>query len=245
MKEKEQIIIFCDGASKGNPGPGGWGAIIASGSEVCELGGYEKHTTNNRMELMAALEALKVAYGFKKNSAVPVMVYTDSSYVINGITSWVHSWQRNNWKTKEKKEVLNQDLWKPLADIAEDFDGSITWQYVGGHVGIAGNERVDAIASEFALGKKVYLYNGKADGYLIDIKNISFDSTKQKEKSDSRSRSKLKAYSYISEVGGVVQVHKQWEECQARVRGKAARYRKSLSKEDEIKIIKEFSVKKT
>ncbi|HEV8666521.1 MAG TPA: ribonuclease HI [Candidatus Paceibacterota bacterium] len=238
---KEKIIIFCDGASKGNPGPGGWGAIVAAGNSIYELGGFEKHTTNNRMELMAAVEALQKA---RELSNGEVTVYTDSSYVINGITKWVKGWQRNGWLTQEKKPVLNQDLWEPLVKAAENFDATIVWQYVGGHVGIEGNERVDSIASDFALGEKVELYNGPLNGYLVNVKNITFDKTLVKQKSASKERSKLKAYSYVSVVGGVIEKHKTWAECEARVKSKAARFKKALSEEDEAAIVKEFSVKK-
>ncbi len=221
---KEKIIIFCDGASKGNPGPGGWGAIVAAGKHIQELGGFEAHTTNNRMELRAALEALQKA---RELSNGEVAVYTDSSYVINGITKWVKGWQRNGWLTQEKKPVLNKDLWEPLVEAVENFDSVINWEYVGGHVGIEGNERVDSIASDLALGKHVDLYVGPINGYLIDVKNIKFDKTLVKAKSDTKARSKLKAYSYVSVVGGVIEKHKTWAECEARVRGKAARLQKS------------------
>ncbi len=237
----ESIIIFCDGASKGNPGPGGWGAIVAAGSHIQELGGFEAHTTNNRMELRAAVEALREARMLSNGA---VTVYTDSSYVINGITKWVKGWQSNGWKTQEKKPVLNQDLWEPLVAAAENFETIINWEYVGGHVGIEGNERVDSIASDLALGKKVDLYAGPLNGYLIDVKNIKFDKTLVKAKSDTKARSKLKAYSYVSVVGGVIVKHKTWAECEARVKGKAARFKKALSAEDEAEIVNEFSKKK-
>jgi len=238
---KEKIIIFCDGASKGNPGPGGWGAIVAAGKHIQELGGFEAHTTNNRMELRAALEALQEA---RLMSNGEVTVYTDSSYVINGITKWVRGWQRNGWKTQEKKPVLNQDLWEPLVAAVENFDTTIVWEYVGGHVGIEGNERVDSIASDLALGKHVDLYVGPLNGYLVDVQNIKFDKTLVKAKSDTKARSKLKAYSYVSVVGGVIEKHKTWAQCEARVKGKAARFKKSLSQEDEAEIVKEFLKKK-
>lgn len=238
---KESITIFCDGASKGNPGPGGWGAIVAAGKHIQELGGFEAHTTNNRMELRAAVEALREA---RMLSNGEVTVYTDSSYVINGITKWVKGWQRNGWLTQEKKPVLNKDLWEPLVEAVENFDSVINWEYIGGHVGIEGNERVDSIASDLALGKKVELYVGPANGYLVDVKNISFDKTLVKAKSDSKTRSKLKAYSYVSVVGGVIIKHKSWAECEQRVKGKAARFKKTLSEEDEAEIVKDFSKKK-
>jgi ribonuclease HI len=239
--EKESIIIFCDGASKGNPGRGGWGAIVAAGNSIHELGGAEANTTNNRMELKAAVEALKKAREVSNGS---VTVYTDSSYVINGITKWVKGWQRNGWLTQEKKPVLNQDLWEPLVEAAENFDSVINWEYVGGHVGIEGNERVDSIASDLALGKQVDLYTGPIDGYLVDVKNINFDKTLVKQKSETKARSKLKAYSYVSVIGGVIVKHKTWAECEQRVKGKAARFKKALSAEDEAAIVKDFLSKK-
>jgi ribonuclease HI len=232
------IIIFCDGASKGNPGPGGWGAIVTNGIEVHELGGFETHTTNNRMELKAALEALTKAYMLGNDA---VTAYTDSNYVINGVTKWVHGWQNNGWLTKDKKRVMNQDLWEPLLKAAEVFDTAIVWEYVGGHVGVAGNERVDTIASDFALGKKVELYAGPISGYKVDIANINFDTALVKTKSVSKERSKAKAFSYVSKVDGKVMTHKTWAECEARVKGKTARFKKALSQEDEANIIKEFS----
>jgi ribonuclease HI len=238
---KEKIIIFCDGASKGNPGPGGWGAIVAAGNSIHELGGFAAHTTNNQMELKAAVEALQKA---REVSNGEVTVYTDSSYVINGITKWVKGWQHNGWLTQEKKPVLNKDLWEPLVKAVENFEEKITWEYVGGHVGIEGNERVDSIASDLALGKKVDLYTGPANGYLVDVKNIQFDKQMVKAKSDTKARSKLKAYSYVSVIAGVIVKHKTWAECEQRVKGKAARFKKSLSEEDETAITKEFLSKK-
>ncbi len=233
-----EITIFCDGASKGNPGTGGWGAIVTNGEVIEELGGFEANTTNNRMELKAALEALTKARMLGNGA---VTAYTDSNYVINGITKWVHGWQRNGWVTKDKKRVMNQDLWEPLLKAIEAFDTSIVWEYVGGHVGVAGNERVDTIASDFAIGKKVQLYAGPVSGYGIDVSNIDFDAALVKTKSATKERSKSKAYSYISKVDGKVLVHKTWAECEARVKGKTARFKKSLSQEDEANIIKEFS----
>lgn len=193
------------------------------------------------MELKAAVEALQKA---RELSNGEVTVYTDSSYVINGITKWVKGWQRNGWLTQEKKPVLNKDLWEPLVGAVENFEEKINWEYVGGHVGIEGNERADSIASDFALGLKPDLYTGPLNGYLIDVKDIRFDKNLVKAKSDTKARSKLKAYSYVSVVGGVVVKHKTWAECEARVRGLAARYKKALSAEDEMNIIKEFSKKK-
>jgi len=232
----KQIVIFCDGASKGNPGSGGWGALCVVDGFVTELGGAVADTTNNRMELKASIEALKKI----SDKDGEVVLYTDSSYVINGITKWVHGWKMRNWKTKEKEDVLNQDLWRELVSLVETRKEKINWNYVGGHIGIAGNERVDEIASLFAQGKNVSLFSGKLVDYKIDVLNVSYDENTKKEKSVSRSRSNAKAYSYISEVGGEVMVHKTWAECEARVKGVKARFKKALSETEEKAIVEDF-----
>lgn len=239
-KHMEEILIFCDGASKGNPGPGGWGAVVVRGGNVAELGGRAARTTNNRMELTAALQALQHA---APQANAPVVVHTDSSYVINGITKWVHGWQHNGWQTKEKKDVLNKDLWEPLAAAVAACAHGVAWEHVGGHVGIKGNERVDAIASDFAEDKKVSLYRGPLENYGIAITDLSHDTALKEAKSSSRTRGKAKAHSYVSEVGGVIEVHRTWPECAARVRGKAARFKKAVSPEEEAQIIESFSKK--
>jgi len=234
----EEILIFCDGASKGNPGPGGWGAIVARAGHVAELGGKESRTTNNRMELTAALRALEHAV---PQANAPIVVHTDSSYVINGITKWVHGWRNNGWVTKEKKDVLNKDLWEPLAAAVAACEHGVAWEHVGGHVGIKGNERVDTIASDFAEDKKVTLYRGPLGEYGLDIRDLSHDTALAAAKSSSGARSKAKAYSYISEVGGVIEVHHTWAECSARVRGRKARFKKATSAAEEAETIERFS----
>ena len=232
------ITIYTDGASKGNPGPGGWGAIVVNSRNAEELGGREAHTTNNRMEMKAALEALRFA---SKLPSAPITVHTDSSYLINGVTKWVKGWAARDWKTAEKKDVLNKDLWQELLALSGTFDEPIVWHYVSGHVGIAGNERADAIASSFALGEKVSLHSGAREKYAVDVHDASHDAAKQKSKSASRARSRGTAYSYVSSVGGIVMVHKTWRECEARVKGKAARFKKALSADEERCIVEEFS----
>lgn len=234
----DEITIYTDGASKGNPGRGGWGALVANADTVCELGGHEPHTTNNRMELMAAIEALRYAATLP---AQPIALHTDSSYVINGITKWVKGWQSRGWITKEKKEVLNQDLWQALVDAVQSCEGKVDWRYVGGHIGVVGNERVDQIASDFAVGERVDLYCGSRAGYAIDITVTLHNEEKKEKKAATKSRSSAKAYSYISKVNGSVLVHKTWGECEARVRGKQARFKKATSAAEEAAIIKDFS----
>jgi ribonuclease HI len=223
-----KTTIFTDGASRGNPGRGGWGSVVIENDMVTELGGREDNTTNNRMELTAAIEGLRAVKGDDQ-----ITLNTDSSYVINGITKWVHGWQKNGWMTKAKEEVMNRDLWEELARFKKD----ITWNYVGGHSGVVGNERCDTIATSFADGEPTDLYKGSLANY--PIKGI-FDLSQIKEKVSKKSHSKAQAYSYVSLVGGKIETHATWAECKKRVNGIKARFKKAVSLDDEKKIIEEF-----
>ena len=156
------ITIYTDGSSRGNPGPGGWGAIVMDEARVVELGGREEHTTNNRMELMGAIKALEFAGTLDH---LPVELYTDSEYVMKGMTEWVSGWQKRNWKTASKKAVLNQDLWLELLRAAEGKE--IAWKYVAGHSGHGPNERCDEIATSFADDMALSLYHGARGDYRL------------------------------------------------------------------------------
>ena len=238
---KENIIIFTDGSSLGNPGPGGWGAIVVEKETVFELGGREKHTTNNRMELTAAIEALHSI----KNKSGDAVVYTDSSYVIRGITQWISDWKKRDWMTKAKKPVENRDLWEKLDLLASERIslGTLSWKHVGGHVGIAGNERADEIATSYAQGNKIKLYHGPFVNYGHDIKNTVASGKKVRTRSASRARSRIKAYSYLSLVNGLLRKHITWEECEKRVKGvRGVKFKKAISKEDEKNIRAEWGV---
>ena len=133
------VEIFTDGACKGNPGPGGWGAIVRAGAREKEMSGGEPLTTNNRMELMAAIRALQAL-----TRPCAIIVHTDSIYVRDGITKWVHGWRRNGWKTADRKPVKNVDLWQRLEAAAAPH--SVAWNWVRGHSGHPENERADALA---------------------------------------------------------------------------------------------------
>jgi len=145
--------IYTDGACSGNPGPGGWAAVIqfADGAQH-ELGGYVAQTTNNRMELQAAIEALKALKELLPSAEASL--HTDSEYVKNGITKWLPNWKRRDWKTAQGKTVLNQDLWESLDRLNST---RIQWHYVRGHSGHPGNDRADAIARAFSLGQPISL----------------------------------------------------------------------------------------
>jgi ribonuclease HI len=134
------VEIYTDGACRGNPGPGGWGVILRAGSVEKELFGGETETTNNRMELTAAIRALEALRRHCR-----VQLYTDSQYVRNGITQWMKDWKRRGWKTADRKPVKNQDLWERLDELAQGHD--VTWHWVKGHAGHPENERADALAN--------------------------------------------------------------------------------------------------
>lgn len=160
------ITIYTDGSARGNPGPGGWGAIISNEERVAELGGDESHTTNNRMEITAAIRAVEfAAENFPPDS--PMQVYTDSEYLMKGITLWIQNWQKKGWKTAGKKAVLNKDLWQELLIVTEEKE--IDWKYVAGHAGHEANERCDEIATAFADGMETTLYNGDRSSYGIKL----------------------------------------------------------------------------
>ena len=144
-----EVVIYTDGACKGNPGPGGWGVLLRSGAVEKELCGGELGTTNNRMELMAVIEALSA---LKRPCAVTL--YLDSEYVRKGITEWIGGWKRRGWKTADNKPVKNDDLWRTLEAMAAQHD--VDWRWVKGHSGDPGNERADGLANrgvEMALGR--------------------------------------------------------------------------------------------
>ena len=139
-----RVELFTDGACKGNPGPGGWGALLRMGEHEKELSGGEAETTNNRMEMTAVLRGLEAL-----TRPCSIDLYTDSKYVIDGITKWVDGWVRRGWKTAGKKPVRNEDLWRAL--MAESDRHDIRWHWVKGHSGHAENERVDQLASDAAI----------------------------------------------------------------------------------------------
>ncbi len=140
MESDSLIKIYTDGACSGNPGPGGWGVFIENSGNVTELSGRDENTTNNRMELKAVIEALKF---FTINSELTI--HTDSKYVMDGASRWIINWKKNNWKTAQKKDVKNKDLWIELDNLLNYHN--VSWVWVKGHDGIYGNERADYLAT--------------------------------------------------------------------------------------------------
>lgn len=238
MKETT-ATIFTDGASRGNPGPGGWGSVVVRGSgaqaHVTERGGSERETTNNRMEISAAIGGLEAV-----PEGAQALVYTDSMYLIDGVTKWVKGWKRNGWQTRAKEDVLNRDLWETLDALASAR--RVRWEYVGGHVGVRGNERCDEIATGFADDGGAELYDGPLSGYSIpEVLDVSHDEVRAAAKESGSSHSRAKAYSYVSMVDRKIETHATWAECEARVkRVRGARYKKALNPADEARIKREF-----
>ena len=139
MERKSLVEIYCDGACSGNPGPGGYGAILKYDGQVKEISGCEGQTTNNRMEMMAVIEALRLMKGASR-----IRVITDSTYLVKGMTEWIQGWKRRNWVNSQKRPVLNRDLWETLLDLSGPHD--IEWTWVKGHAGHRENERCDELA---------------------------------------------------------------------------------------------------
>lgn len=255
--------IYTDGSSRGNPGRGGYGALCIYPNShgemlVKEIGGRETLTTNNRMEIMAAIQALEFMQGFYAPvHEMQIHLHSDSAYMLQGIEKWIHGWKRNNWITSTKEPVKNEDLWKRLdaAIVALHEEGvKVVWHKVKGHAGHAGNERCDEIATGFADNDSAAmgsLCEGKISGYdlaeeilnsRLKTKDSGAGAGKSGTKSSSKSSGKGKpAYSYVSYVDGALHIDKTWADCERRVKGKSgAKFKKSISASDEAHISAEF-----
>lgn len=141
--ENSEVIVYTDGGCSGNPGPGGWGCVVIDSGKSHEYSGGEKQTTNNRMELTAAISALQAVSDNSSWASRKVTVFSDSQYVKNGITSWINNWKKNGWKTAAKKPVLNQDLWMKLDSLYSRLN--VEWKWVKGHAGVEYNEVCDSL----------------------------------------------------------------------------------------------------
>lgn len=233
----EGLLIFSDGACSGNPGPGGWACVIASPEgKVRELAGHEEQTTNNRMELQAAIEALIAT----KNREEKVFLFTDSTYLIQGITEWIWGWRSKGWVTAEGKEVLNRDMWEQLSRLVGARKGKIDWLYSRGHVGTPGNERCDELAVAYSQKKYVSLYNGSLLKYPVEIYQLPEDTSLPPRRTTEK---KAPAYSYLSLIGRQVIRHKDWASCERRVKGQSgAKFKKAATAGDEKEILKSWNL---
>jgi len=233
------IIIFSDGACSGNPGPGGWGSVVVTpDTQIIELGGGEAATTNNRMEISGALRALQRVADIE----APVHLYTDSTYLIRGITQWIWGWKRKDWKTAEGAEVQNRDLWETLLRVvsARKAGSKIDWKYVRGHMGNPGNERCDEIAVAFSQRRTPSLYQGDLKNYSVNILDLPEPEALPEMRPKTE---KQAAFSYLSIVDGQPYRHKDWASCERRVKGKSgARFKKAMSAANEAEILSSWGV---
>lgn len=239
-KDLESVVMFTDGACSGNPGPGGWAAIVVyPEGHVVELGGGDASTTNNQMEMLAVIKGLESA----KSANQPIVVYTDSTYVIRGITQWVWGWRQRGWLTAEGQPVANRELWEELVRLtsARTRLGGIDWRYVRGHTGVPGNERVDEIAVAYTKGQRANLYRGPLLKYPVAIHDLP-DNTELPEMRPKQA--KQAAHCYLSLVDGVPMRHATWAECERRVKGRSgARFKKALSEADATEILRGWGVR--
>lgn len=242
---KKNIIIYCDGACSGNPGPGGWGSIVAYEDCVSELGGGNRQTTNNRMEMTGVIEAFNFCLQNKNNiHTQSILVFTDSVYVIKGITQWIFGWKKRGWKNAENQEISNQDLWMELdktVQLLKNNNFEIKWNFVKGHSGVEGNERCDVIAVAYSKNEYINLYNGTSSDYLFDIEQLPETRPLPEFKNKTPDPNAPKAW-YISLVNGVFSQHKTWAECEALVKGRAAKFKKVSSEQEEATIKKSWGV---
>jgi ribonuclease HI len=237
-------IIFTDGACIGNPGPGGWAFVLkTSKGHIIEQGGAASATTNNRMELNAIIQAL-VTLDARGEETKSIAINTDSQYAINGITKWVRNWKIKDWVNGGGEEVKNRDLWEKLDEIVSKIkkNSKMSWQYVRGHVGIAGNERCDEIALASAEGRSSQLFEGDARNYSVDLLNIK--PTKAAPAKSKMGRGK-NVY-YLSYYGGDIFRDKTWAECEGRVKGRSGvKFKKVSSEQEERQVLESWGVKKS
>lgn len=239
---KDGILIFTDGACSGNPGPGGFGAIVINpfNKKVFELGNSDSATTNNKMEMLAVIRSLEVLNDFENQ----IYIITDSTYVIRGITQWIWGWKKRSWQTSEGKDVSNKELWLRLDALVQKRKSKnqlVQWKHVRGHQGVPGNERCDEIAVCFTKRQYVDLYEGSLSDYSIDVYNLPSDMSLPKM-SDKKSGVKLPV-TYLSYVNGVLKKHDTWPECEANVKGRSgAKFKKIKNKEEELEVLKSWGL---
>ena len=246
---KKELIIYTDGASRGNPGPGGWAAVILAGDVCMEIAGNATRATNNQMELAGVEAVLSDSGALSWDGGITL--YSDSMYVINGLTKWAKGWERNGWITSTKTPVENKSQWQNLLVLMKEYGSRISIEKVKGHAGDLYNERCDELAVAAALGKNPVLFSGSAKNYksFLDENGYSASSVKAtaaKGNSASKSTSENKgkvAYSYVSMVNGIVHADKTWAACEKRVKGvKGAKYKKVFSKAEETELMQDYTL---
>lgn len=244
------LAVYSDGACSGNPGPGGFGAIVLlPGRRVIELGGGESSTTNNQMELTGVIQGLNlIASEFTVGPANynKIFVFTDSVYVIRGITQWIFGWMRSGWKNQQGEQVANKDLWLQLFEVVNELKRkkiSLDWNYVRGHVGVHGNERCDVIAVSYSKGQFIDLFNGSAENYRFDITEFPLTEPIPEMKPRIAPDPNKKSW-YIVLNGTQKLVFTTWKECEAAVKGRSGvKFKKVASAEEEKAILQQWGYK--
>ena len=236
------LALFTDGACSGNPGPGGWACVLAGPEgRVRELAGREDRTTNNRMELTAAIEGLRACRGLPGT----LLVHTDSTYVIGGITEWIAGWKRRGWRTAEGQPVKNEDLWRTLDALAvERGRGGLEWRWVRGHSGHDANERCDELAVSYSRGAPLPLWAGPIAQYPHGSLLPSDETAvpPQRGSRDPRAPAAGPAV-YLSYVDGRLERHGAWRDCESRVKGRrGARFKKVTSAAEEQAVLKAWGL---
>jgi len=234
----KSIVVYSDGACSGNPGPGGWGSIILyPEGQIRELGGKLNPTTNNQMEISGALKALEVLADRDEE----IVVFTDSTYLIRGITQWIWGWKKKGWKNAEGQDVSNRDLWEKLSRVVSQRKaGKIEWRYIRGHTGNPGNERCDEIAVAMTHGRWIDLYQGPLIGYSVAVHDFPPDLPLPEMRPKTE---KKVAHSYLSNLNGQVVRHTDWASCERRVKGKSgAKFKKAGTAQDELSILKDWGL---
>ncbi|MEI6603509.1 MAG: ribonuclease HI [Clostridia bacterium] len=217
------LRLITDGACEGNPGPGGWAAILVHETEVEELGGFESQTTNNRMELRAAIEGLR-----RVSHSEAVQVITDSQYLLRGITEWLPAWKKRNWRTSNGNTVENRDLWEELDGLT---GGNVSWEWVHGHAGHPENERVDQIAQAYSKRQR------------IPPTKLRIAEPSPVYEIDPPSFNRPPGDSYLSLVNGVLTRHSRWVDCEAHIHGiSGAKIKKCHSLQEEINVVQGWAL---
>ena len=248
------VLIYTDGACSGNPGPGGFGAIVSDFQKVIELGQAFPSTTNNRMELTAVIRALQSLQTFSVHfpqspatTSEKIIIYTDSVYVIRGATQWLFGWKKKGWVNAEGQPVTNRDLWEELDSILyhvkRELKSQIEWRFIRGHKGIAGNERCDEIGVAFSKGAHVSLFSGPAENYHFDIQALPPQEELPEMKSKSSGGEAKKVW-YWALVNGKAERFETWKECEAVVKGRSGvKFKKVSSDQEENELLKNWGVR--
>lgn len=241
IKKKSELRIYTDGASRGNPGLGGWAAIILAGDYAMEIAGNAKKATNNQMELAAVEAVLSDSGALSWDGDVTVL--SDSMYVINGMTKWAKGWERNGWITSAKTPVENKGQWQNLLKLMKEYGTRLSLEKVKGHAGDLYNERCDELAVAAALEQKPVLFSGTVKEYDSFLKDHGYDSSAKASSKQQKPKSSSPAYSYVSMVGGIVHADKTWAACEKRVKGKkGAKYKKVFSKAEETELMQDYTL---